>query len=84
MSARLLISPFSESEAIKFNKSEEINVKGGFLNYGNVKNQYILIKGSIGGTQKRLIRLTDSIRPKKNVPESPQIVYTSLESKQGR
>jgi len=66
------------------NKPEEINVKGGFLNYGLVKNQYVLIKGSLGGPTKGLIRFTESIRPKKNTPEAPQIVYTSIESKQGR
>lgn len=66
------------------NKSDEISTKGGFLNYGVVKNPYILIKGSVSGTQKRLIRFTDAIRPKKNVPEAPQITYISAESKQGR
>lgn len=64
------------------NKSEEINVKGGFINYGIVKNQYILIKGSVSGNEKRLIRLTDATRPKRQL-EAPQIAYTSLESKQG-
>jgi len=66
------------------NKADEINVKGGFLNYGLVKNNYLLLKGSVGGPQKRLIRLTDAIRQKKVLPEAPQIVYTSTESKQGR
>ena len=65
-------------------KAEEINVKGGFLNYGLVKNPYILVKGSLGGPQKRLLRLTDAIRQKKKMPEAPQITYTSIESKQGR
>ncbi len=65
-------------------KPEEVNVKGGFLNYGNVKNTYMLVKGSIGGTQKRIIRFTDSIRPKNNVPGAPQVTYISTESKQGR
>ena len=65
------------------NKADEINVKGGFVHYGAVKNTYVMIKGSIAGPQKRLIRLTDSIRPK-NVLEAPQISYVSLESKQGR
>ena len=65
-------------------KPEEINVKGGFLDYGLIKNQFILIRGSIGGSRKRLIRLTDSMRPKKLVPGAPQITYVSLESKQGR
>ena len=65
------------------NKIDEINAKGGFVHYGVVKNPYILIKGSLAGHQKRLIRFTNSIRPKKNVPEAPQITYTSIESKQG-
>ena len=64
-------------------KAEEINVKGGFLHYGDVKNPYILIKGSLGGVQKRLIKLTEPMRLKKPSLE-PQITYTSLESKQGR
>ena len=65
------------------NKPEEINVKGGFLNYGIVKGQYILVKGSIGGTSKRMIRLTEPMRQKKQI-EAPQIIYTSTESKQGK
>ena len=65
-------------------KADEVNVKGGFLNYGFVKNPYILVKGSVGGPQKRLIRFTDAIRPKKGVLEAPQITYISTESKQGR
>lgn len=66
------------------NKADEINVKGGFLHYGIVKNPYILVKGSVAGSQKRLIRFTDVIRPKKKMEELPQIVYISIESKQGR
>lgn len=64
---------------------EKINQKGGFLRYGNVKNQYLLIKGSIPGPSKRLITFTNSIRPSKKIPkEAPSIRYTSLESNQGR
>ena len=66
------------------NKAMEINAKGGFVNYGLVKNPYILVKGSIGGAEKRLIRFTEAIRTNKSVPqEAPQIAYLSLESKQG-
>ena len=65
------------------NKPDEINVKGGYVNYGLVKNNYVLIKGSLTGVQKRLVRFTDPIRQKK-VAFEPQITYTSLESKQGR
>lgn len=66
------------------NKIDEINAKGGFVNYGFVKNSYILLKGSIAGHQKRLIRFTEAIRSKKIIEEAPQITYTSTESKQGR
>jgi len=65
------------------NKPEEINAKGGFLNYGIVKNTYVLIKGSIAGSQKRLVRLAEATRPKKYIEEPYQITYTSTESKQG-
>lgn len=66
------------------NKSEEINAKGGFVHYGIVKNPYLLVKGSVGGSQKGLIRFTDPARPKKSADEAPQITYVSVESKQGR
>ena len=65
-------------------KTEEINERGGILHYGIVKNPYILIKGSIGGAQKRLVRFTDPMRPHKDTLVQPQVVYVSLESKQGR
>ena len=66
------------------NKSDEINTKGGVLHYGVVKNTYILVKGSISGAQKRLIRFTDASRSKKINEDPPQLTYTSIESKQGR
>ena len=64
-------------------KPEEIQQKGGFLRYGEVKNQYILVKGSIAGAKKRLIKLSHALKPSKTTPkEAPAIVYTSQESKQ--
>lgn len=64
-------------------KPEEINPKGGFVRYGNVKSDYVLIKGSVQGATKRLIRFNKPKRPDQLVPkEAPAIVYTSLESKQ--
>ena len=65
-------------------KPEEINVNGGYINYGVIKNQYLLIKGSLAGPHKRLVRFTDALRPGKNTPEVPQITYISTESKQGK
>ena len=66
------------------NKPEEINQKGGFLKYGVIKNQYILVKGGITGPVKRLIRFNHPIRQNKKIPSEPPIVsYLSLRSKQG-
>ncbi len=58
------------------NKPEEINQKCGFLHYGVIKNPYILVKGSIAGPAKRLIRMITSIRPNRKIPkEAPSITY---------
>ena len=55
-------------------KGEEVTPKGGFAHYGIVKNHYLLLKGSVAGPQKRLIRLTHAIRPTKFVAkEAPKI-----------
>ncbi|MBS3157096.1 50S ribosomal protein L3 [Candidatus Woesearchaeota archaeon] len=64
------------------NKIEEINPKGGFLRYGEVKNDYVLIKGSLPGVKKRLIRFVEPMRPKKKLAITPEITKISLMSKQ--
>ncbi|MBI2142527.1 50S ribosomal protein L3, partial [Candidatus Woesearchaeota archaeon] len=59
-----------------------IGVKGGFLNYGVVKNPYMLLKGSVQGSRKRLVKLMHAARRNKLVPEhAPQTTYMSLQSK---
>lgn len=64
-------------------KPEEINPKGGFLHYGLVKKDYILLKGSIPGPVKRAITLTEPSRANKKIgSQQYEITYTSLESKQ--
>ncbi len=66
-------------------KPEEINPKGGFVNFGFVKNNYLMLKGSIGGSKKRAVIITDTIRPNKKILNKvPEIKYISLESKQGK
>jgi len=65
-------------------KGEEITPSGGFPHYGNVRNSYVLIHGSIPGPTKRLISMRDSIRYKRGVKvEKPEISYISTTSKQG-
>jgi len=43
-------------------KDDNINKSSGFPHYGIVRNDYILIKGSVPGPQKRLIKFTISRR----------------------
>ncbi len=65
--------------------AKTVNPSGGFLHYGNVKSSYILVKGSIGGSAKRLIRLTHAIRKSKKIPaEAAKVEQISLASKQRR
>lgn len=60
---------------IKIGKNpEEINPKGGFKHYGIIKNPYILIKGSVPGAIKRLIRLTYPIRGNGRIPKEPPLI----------
>lgn len=62
----------------------EVNPKGGFLHYGNIKADYILVKGSVPGPAKRLVTLTDALRPPMKLKMmQPMISYISTESKQG-
>jgi large subunit ribosomal protein L3 len=61
----------------------EVTPDGGFMNYGLVRGDYVLIKGSVPGPSKRLIRLRDPIRAKKAGLGEPNILHISRESKQG-
>jgi ribosomal protein L3 len=48
---------------------KDINVKSGFHKYGDIKNNYILIKGSVTGTNKRAVVLTEAMRPRKRTEQ---------------
>jgi len=67
---------------LKIAGKDDANPKGGFPNYGFVKNDCVLIKGSLGGPCKRMIKLRKSWREKAK-PTKPEIKYISKESKQG-
>ena len=63
------------------NDTSKVNPKGGFLRLGNVKNSYLLLKGSIAGSSKRLIRLSPAIREAKGIPrDAPAVQHISIES----
>ncbi len=59
-----------------------VTPEGGFLNYGIVRNDFVIIKGSVPGPAKRLVRMRPAIRLKKQLP-APEPTYISIESKQG-
>jgi large subunit ribosomal protein L3 len=63
--------------------ASEITPAGGFLHYGVLKNPYILVKGSIPGPVKRLIRIRPAIRQGEHVVRIPAIQFVSTQSKQG-
>ncbi|MHA1717698.1 MAG: 50S ribosomal protein L3 [Promethearchaeota archaeon] len=64
-------------------KGDEITPAGGFINYGIIKGDYIIIKGSIPGAKKRFIRFRDTMRGKITI-ETPEITYINLKSQQSR
>jgi large subunit ribosomal protein L3 len=67
------------------NDGKEVTPKGGFLRYGAVRGAYIILEGTVAGTEKRPIRLRYPARPPRNVAEEPpQVTYVSLESPQGK
>lgn len=61
----------------------DLVMTGGFKRYGILKAHYALVKGSVGGTIKRLITITHPVRANKQVPkQAPPITYISTSSKQ--
>lgn len=64
-------------------RGEEITPSGGFVNYGVIRGDYIMLHGSIPGTVKRPVRFRFAIRPKKGHVDAPTPVsYISTSSKQ--
>lgn len=47
-------------------KEKNINKKGGFLHYGNIDSDYLIVKGSVMGPAKRPLFLTLPLRPSLN------------------
>ena len=62
----------------------EMLAQGGFIGYGLLKSDYLLVKGSLAGATKRLVRLVTSRTPNHKLPgQSPVIESISTASKQG-
>ncbi|MCD6406252.1 50S ribosomal protein L3 [Candidatus Aerophobetes bacterium] len=61
--------------------NDGLNIKGGWLHYGEVKGNYMVITGSVPGPKKRLIMLRKAVRAPKN-GEKPELKEIFLESQQ--
>jgi large subunit ribosomal protein L3 len=66
------------------NNGSEVTPKGGFLRYGVINSDYIMLKGSVPGTTNRLVLMRVASRPppEEKVP-APKVDYLSVVSTQG-
>ena len=79
-----LRTDYNKTAVLIGNNPDEVNPKGGFVRYGLVKNDYILIKGSVPGAAKRAVTMTAPIRqPPKFKSQLPEVTHVSQASKQG-
>ncbi|MHA2379780.1 MAG: 50S ribosomal protein L3 [Candidatus Thorarchaeota archaeon] len=64
-------------------RGEEITPSGGFVNYGVIRGDYVILWGSVPGPVKRPLRMRFAIRPKKvHLGQVTQVSYISTTSKQ--
>ena len=71
---------------LKMGKKEEaasVNPKSGFINYGNVVADYMIIDGSVPGPAKRLVRIRKTVdnRDSKSGIKEPKISYIATTGK---
>lgn len=64
-------------------EEDDVTPDGGLVNYGDIDREYVLIKGSVPGPKKRLVRLRTAIRPGDQPRLDPEIRYVSTTSQQG-
>ncbi|EPR77719.1 60S ribosomal protein L3 [Spraguea lophii 42_110] len=65
--------------------SKTINPMGGFLRYGNVKSDFIMVKGGIQGPSKRVLALRKAFAPSNLGKDNEEIVlkFVDASSKKG-
>ena len=68
---------------VAMGEEDDVNPDGGFVNYGEVSGPYALIKGSVPGPQKRLVRMRPAVRPTEQARLDPEVRYVSTASNQG-
>jgi len=66
------------------NDGSEVTPKGGFVRYGEISSDYIIVKGSVPGTPNRLVLLRAAVRPPPEAKAAPpKLDYLSVASHQG-
>ena len=67
------------------NNGMEVTPKGGFIRYGQINSEYVMLKGSVPGTTNRLILMRVSSRAPSEGKEAvaPKLDYLSVQSHQG-
>ena len=68
---------------ISLGEEDDVNPDGGLVNYGEVNGPYALVKGSLPGPKKRLLRMRPAVRPADQPRLDPEVRYVSTGSKQG-
>ncbi|AGK60164.1 LSU ribosomal protein L3P [Archaeoglobus sulfaticallidus PM70-1] len=63
---------------------EEVTPNGGFVHYGVVRGDYVMVSGSVPGSVKRLVRFRYAVRPPSAAYDGVNVIYVSTTSKQGR
>lgn len=77
-----LRTEYNKDVLLVSDKPESVNPNGGFLHYGLVKSDFVLIKGSVPGHVKRLVTMTEPIRGTRGLGQQVEIQNISKESKQ--
>jgi large subunit ribosomal protein L3 len=65
------------------NDGKEITPAGGFIRYGELRNPWVMLHGTIPGPSKRLIRLREPVRFHGEAVGEVEVTYVSTASKQG-
>lgn len=66
-------------------RPDEFRMSGGIVHYGNLKSHFIMVKGSVQGPAKRIVRLMPARKPSSRLPaQAPTMEYVSMVSKQQR
>ncbi len=63
--------------------SGELTPKGGWLKYGKIEGDYIILRGSVPGPKKRLIMLRKGLRARGHEKENLELKEVILDSQQG-